>query len=41
LAQPTLKRTVSLPLVTLYGLGTIAGAGIFVLIAFAVGAALE
>lgn len=30
--QPTLKRTISLPLLTLYGLGTIIGAGIYVLI---------
>jgi len=31
-AQPTLKRSISLPLLTLYGLGTTIGAGIFVLI---------
>ena len=30
--QPTLKRSISLPLLTLYGLGTIVGAGIYVLI---------
>jgi amino acid transporter len=32
MAGPTLRRTVSLPLVTLYGLGNILGAGIYVLI---------
>jgi len=31
--EPTLRRSVSLPLLTLYGLGTIVGAGIYVLIA--------
>ena len=31
-AQTTLKRTLSLPLITFYGLGTIIGAGIYVLI---------
>ena len=30
--QPTLKRTITLPLLTLYGLGTIVGAGIYVLV---------
>ena len=30
--KPSLKRTLSVPLVTLYGLGTILGAGIYVLI---------
>ena len=30
--QPTLKRSLSLPLITLYGVGTTIGAGIFVLI---------
>ncbi|MGD2116845.1 MAG: APC family permease [Chromatiales bacterium] len=30
--EPSLKRTLSLPMVTLYGLGTIIGAGIYVLI---------
>ena len=30
--QPTLKRSINLPLLTLYGLGTIVGAGIYVLI---------
>lgn len=30
--QPHLKRTISLPLITFYGLGTIIGAGIYVLI---------
>lgn len=31
-AHPTLKRSLSLPLITFYGLGTIIGAGIYVLI---------
>lgn len=31
-AEPTLRRSLSLPLITLYGLGTIIGAGIYVLI---------
>ncbi len=31
-AQPELKRTLSLPLITFYGLGTILGAGIYVLV---------
>ncbi len=31
-ASPPLKRVISLPMVTLYGLGTIIGAGIFVLV---------
>lgn len=31
-AQPTLKRSINLPLLTLYGLGTIIGAGIYVLV---------
>ena len=30
--QPTLKRSLSLPLITLYGLGNILGAGIYVLV---------
>ncbi|MGK0441760.1 MAG: amino acid transporter [Pseudohongiellaceae bacterium] len=30
--MPALKRTISCPLLTLYGLGTILGAGIYVLI---------
>ena len=30
--QPTLKRSLSLPLITLYGLGNIVGAGIYVLL---------
>jgi APA family basic amino acid/polyamine antiporter len=30
--EPTLKRALSLPLITFYGLGTIIGAGIYVLI---------
>jgi len=30
--QPTLKRTINYPLLTLYGLGTIVGAGIYVLV---------
>lgn len=30
--EPTLKRTISLPLVTFYGIGTILGAGIYVLV---------
>ena len=32
MSEPTLKRSVRLPLLTLYGLGTILGAGIYVLI---------
>jgi amino acid transporter len=32
MTEPTLKRTVNLPQLTLYGLGTILGAGIYVLI---------
>lgn len=31
-AQPALKRSINLPLLTLYGLGTIIGAGIYVLV---------
>ncbi len=30
--QPTLKRALSLPVITFYGLGTIIGAGIYVLV---------
>ena len=30
--QPKLKRSLSLPLITFYGLGTILGAGIYVLV---------
>ncbi|MCK5196001.1 MAG: amino acid permease, partial [Desulfobulbaceae bacterium] len=30
--SPTLRRSLSLPMVTLYGMGTILGAGIYVLI---------
>ena len=30
--QPTLKRSINYPLLTLYGLGTIVGAGIYVLV---------
>ncbi|MGD8526450.1 MAG: amino acid permease, partial [Thioalkalispiraceae bacterium] len=30
--EPTLKRSISLPLVTFYGIGTILGAGIYVLV---------
>ena len=37
--RPTLRRRLSLPLITLYGLGTIVGAGIFVLIGEAAGKA--
>jgi len=33
MTEPTLKRSLSLPLLTLYGLGTIVGAGIYVLVA--------
>jgi len=33
MTEPTLRRSLSLPLVTLYGLGTIIGAGIYVLVA--------
>jgi amino acid transporter len=36
----TLKRSLSLPLVTLYGVGTTIGAGIFVLVGKVAGAAL-
>ena len=32
MAQPTLKRSLSLPLITFYGLGNILGAGIYVLV---------
>ena len=32
MSKPTLKRSLSLPLITFYGLGTILGAGIYVLI---------
>lgn len=32
MSQPTLKRTISLPLITFYGLGNILGAGIYVLV---------
>ncbi len=39
MTQPTLKRTVTLPLLTLYGLGNILGAGIYVLIGEVVGLA--
>jgi amino acid transporter len=38
-AEPTLKRGLSLPLITLYGLGTTIGAGIFVLVGRVVGVA--
>lgn len=31
-AEPTLRRALSLPVITLYGLGTIIGAGIYVLV---------
>lgn len=37
--QPTLNRSLSLPLLTFYGLGTIVGAGIYVLIGAVVGKA--
>lgn len=37
--SPTLKRSLSLPLITLYGLGTTIGAGIYVLIGKVVGVA--
>ena len=37
--QPTLKRSLSLPLVTFYGIGTILGAGIYVLVGKVAGAA--
>ena len=37
--QVTLKRTLSLPLITFYGLGTIIGAGIYVLIGTVAGKA--
>jgi len=33
MTEPTLKRSLTLPLVTFYGLGTIIGAGIYVLVA--------
>jgi amino acid transporter len=33
MTEPTLKRSLSLPLITFYGLGTIVGAGIYVLVA--------
>jgi amino acid transporter len=33
MTEPTLKRSLSLPLLTFYGLGTIIGAGIYVLVA--------
>ena len=36
---PTLKRSLSLPLVTFYGIGTILGAGIYVLVGKVAGAA--
>lgn len=36
---PGLKRTLSLPMVTLYGMGTILGAGIYVLIGEVAGVA--
>ena len=32
MSQPTLKRSISLPLITFYGLGNILGAGIYVLV---------
>ena len=35
-----LKRAISLPMVTLYGLGTIIGAGIFVLVGEVAGISL-
>jgi amino acid transporter len=38
--QVTLKRSLSLPLITLYGVGTTIGAGIFVLVGKVAGAAL-
>jgi APA family basic amino acid/polyamine antiporter len=37
--SPTLKRSLGLPLITLYGLGTVIGAGIFVLIGEVAGSA--
>ncbi|MFP3943199.1 MAG: APC family permease [Alphaproteobacteria bacterium] len=37
--QPALRRTLSLPMLTLYGVGTTVGAGIFVLLGEVVGAA--
>jgi amino acid transporter len=37
--QPALKRTITIPLLTLYGLGTIIGAGIYVLVGEVVGEA--
>lgn len=39
MAQTQLKRTLSLPLITFYGLGTVLGAGIYVLIGKVAGAA--
>ena len=39
MSQVTLKRAIGLPLLTLYGLGTILGAGIYVLIGEVAGAA--
>lgn len=39
MAEPTLKRSLSLALLTLYGLGTIVGAGIYVLVAKVAGQA--
>jgi APA family basic amino acid/polyamine antiporter len=39
LDQPSLERTMSLPLLTLYGLGTMVGAGIYALIGKVTGAA--
>jgi amino acid transporter len=38
-SDPTLKRSIGVPLLTLYGLGTILGAGIYVLIGEVAGAA--
>ena len=38
--EPTLKRSLSLPLLTLYGVGTTVGAGIYVLIGKVVGEAI-
>ena len=37
MSEPTLKRTITLPLLTLYGVGTILGAGVYVLIGKVVG----
>jgi amino acid transporter len=39
MSQPTLKRSIGLPLLTMYGIGTILGAGIYVLIGEVAGAA--